>query len=201
MEDKQERREERNERRQLQRDIREQELKLMMSLKPQDRPPVSFQPPFSSPESSFRTSTTPLAPQYTPPAPTPTPNPHILARQQFTTPGSRTSSPINAAEEDTDILALFFTWTLQNTRNNDRKVKWERARDIIMQNDWSIQDLQLMEDGLSAMYNRAIKAGISDGFTRGFREEIRSFKDLYRRQKSENEAEAIRALNLLGSAG
>ena len=94
-------------------------------------------------------------------------------------------------KEDIEILILFFVWKLQNTRNPSRKIKWEQARDIILNNDWSIRDLRLMEDGQSAMYHRAIKAGISDGFARSFREELQSFKEVYRRQRGEKEAEAI----------
>ena len=37
-----------------------------------------------------------------------------------------------------------------------------------------------MEDGCSAMYNHAIKAGISDGIARGFKDELWSFKHFYR---------------------
>lgn len=48
-----------------------------------------------------------------------------------------------------------------------------------------------MEDGQSVMYHRAIKAGISDGFARSFREELQSFKEVYRRQRGKKEAEAI----------
>ncbi|KAK9240883.1 hypothetical protein V1525DRAFT_385184 [Lipomyces kononenkoae] len=80
------------------------------------------------------------------------------------TPQHRYSSPINEAEDDADILALFFNWKISNTRNDERRIKWQQARDLVLQNDWSMRDLQQMVNGMSAMYQRAIQAGISDGF-------------------------------------
>ncbi|KAK9257163.1 hypothetical protein V1507DRAFT_447948 [Lipomyces tetrasporus] len=54
-----------------------------------------------------------------------------------------------------------------------------------------------MEDGISAMYQRAVQVGISDGFARGFRAELHLFKAYYRQLKV-NEAAAV--LNDLGGA-
>jgi hypothetical protein len=110
----------------------------------------------------------------------------------------RTSSPIDISEEDATILASFLDWKVEMTRNIERKVKWERARKIIKDNDWSIRDLQLMEDESSSMYNRAMKAGISDGFARSFREELRTYKLIYRQQHGAREEDAIQALSSLG---
>jgi hypothetical protein len=203
MEEKQERREERNERRQVQRDMRERELSTMTYQAPQ-RPINPLLNPASSPELLVKPYPLTPGPQntmnYTAESLTPTPRASEINQTSFLAFQSRTSSPIDAAEEDAEILILFFAWKLQNTRNPSRKIKWEQARDIILNNDWSIRDLRLMEDGQSAMYHRAIKAGISDGFARSFREELQSFKEVYRRQRGEKEAEAIQVLNLLNSA-
>lgn len=203
MEEKQERREERNERRQVQREIRERELSTMTYQAPQR----SLNPqlnPISSPELLVKPYPLTPGPQntmnYTAESLTPTPRASEINRASLLAFQSRNSSPIDAAEEDAEVLSLFFTWKLHNTRNTSRRIKWEQARDIILDNDWSIRDLKLMEDGQSAMYHRAIKAGISDGFARSFREELQSFKGIYRRQRGEREAEAIQALNSLGSA-
>ncbi|KAK9371105.1 hypothetical protein V1509DRAFT_613602 [Lipomyces kononenkoae] len=111
------------------------------------------------------------------------------------TPQQRYSSPINEAEDDADILALFFNWKISNTRNDERRIKWQQARDLVLQNDWSIRDLQQMENGMSAMYQRAIQAGISDGFARSFRTQLNLFKSYYRQRK---EKEAAAVLNSLG---
>jgi hypothetical protein len=203
MEEKQERREERNERRQMQREMRDREMNLFASQHPPlwpyslqpPQPPFASSPEYSSKPSQLLTpSTDPRTPTSQPSKPTGQATAAIIARP------SRTSSPIDTAEEDANILTSFFIWKLQSTRNVARYVKWEKARDIIMENDWSIRDLQAMEDGTSAMYNRAIQAGISDGFARGFREELHGFKEVYRRQQGVQEAEAIQALNTLNSA-
>ena len=49
--------------------------------------------------------------------------------------------------------------------------------------DWSVDDLKAMEDGKSAMYQRAIDAGISDGFARRFGRDLQAFKRVYREQE------------------
>lgn len=67
---------------------------------------------------------------------------------------------------------------------------------IVAANDWSIKDMKQMEDGTSAMYKRAIEAGISDGFARGFRGELRRFKQSYRHTR--NERRAAIALGQMG---
>jgi hypothetical protein len=48
-----------------------------------------------------------------------------------------------------------------------------------------------MEDGKSTIYQRAITAGISDGFARRFSLELRAFKQVYREQK-----EAVNTLRM-----
>jgi hypothetical protein len=103
---------------------------------------------------------------------------------------------VNAAEEDDEVFTLLFNWKLQTTRNAAKRSK-EQARDIVMDNDWSIHDLKLMEDGQSAIYHRAIKVGISDSFARWFRKELWSLKEAYQRQRGNQEAEAINVLNSL----
>jgi hypothetical protein len=61
--------------------------------------------------------------------------------------------------------------------------KWQRAWRIVDAADWSIADLKEMEDDKSAMYKRAIAAGISDGFARRFGRDLRTFKQVYREQE------------------
>jgi hypothetical protein len=178
MEKRAERREERNERRQLQREMRNREME-NMAFQVLNPPPY---PPLSSSDYPYKNTSTPEPTRALFLSAVPSATPRAV-EMSLTTPMSRTSSPIDAAEEDADILVAFFIWKLQNTRNPDRRVKWERARDIIMQNDWCVTDLQQMEDGCSAMYVRAMKAGLSDGFARGFKDEIRSFKQYYQQQQ------------------
>jgi hypothetical protein len=42
-----------------------------------------------------------------------------------------------------------------------------------------------MEDDKSVMYQRAIAAGISDGFARRFASELKAFKGIYRAEEEE----------------
>lgn len=182
LEEKQERREERNERRQMQREQRELQSSLqntpfsgyMMPPQVPMQTPVYMKPftstygPATCLNNGYTAGLTPGNLPAAPAAPT--------VRQRY-------SSPINAEEEDAEILAMFFHWKISMTKNSDRRMKWQHAQEIVSRNDWSIQELQQMEDGVSAMYQRAIKAGISDGFARGFRAEIHLFKGYYQRLK------------------
>ena len=61
--------------------------------------------------------------------------------------------------------------------------KWHRAWRIVDAADWSVADLKEMEDDKSAMYQCAIAAGISDGFTRRFGRDLRVFKQVYSEQE------------------
>jgi hypothetical protein len=96
------------------------------------------------------------------------------------TPTDRTSSLINSNIDDGDLIHQFFEWKIINTRLAERRVKWEHAREVVVENEWSIKDLYEMEDYKSVMYDRAIQAKIPDGLARRFREELQSFKPVYR---------------------
>lgn len=54
-----------------------------------------------------------------------------------------------------------------------------------------------MEDGVSPVYQRAVKNGISDGIARGFKNDLHKFKEDYRRIKEDTQRAAV-ALNQLG---
>ena len=61
--------------------------------------------------------------------------------------------------------------------------KWHHTWHIVDAADWSIADLKEMEDDKSAMYRRAIAAGILDGFARCFGRDLQVFKQVYREQE------------------
>ncbi|KAK9319001.1 hypothetical protein V1517DRAFT_79657 [Lipomyces orientalis] len=121
LEEKQERREERNERHQMQREQREFLQNHMYPgylMQPQLPLHSPGQIPYTKPynfTSSYFLQSTSSGPQ----------NTAGSARPQ-----QRTSSPINADEDDADVLALFFNWKISNTGNSDRRTKWQHARDV-----------------------------------------------------------------------
>lgn len=117
------------------------------------------------------------------------------------TPRPKSSSPIDPSEEDFDILTRFFSWKINNTRHEERRARWEHAKTVTLSNDWSIDELRQMEDGNSAAYQRAIKAGISDGIARGFKSELHKFKPLDRLSKATEQANYHAAAAALGSLG
>jgi hypothetical protein len=96
-----------------------------------------------------------------------------------------------------DTLAGFFAWQLGRIKNEERRDRWEHAKNVVLSNDWSIKELKQMEDGVSPVYQRAVKNGISDGIARGFKNDLRKFKEDYRRIKEDTQRAAM-ALNQLG---
>src|SRR5204863_6224210 len=116
---------------------------------------TSLNPPPSTPSQA-------LHPTYIPP--------HIVDLSP--PPRAAASSPISTQVEDADILARFFRWKLRMTKNNEQRQKWESAQSLVIEHDWTIAELKQMEDGIGVMYQKAIKAGISDGFARRFRAEL-----------------------------
>src|SRR6266480_466055 len=125
----------------------------------------------------------------------PTPPPILYATtssqratpQPILQPTAPISSPISQQEEDTDVLTKFFDWKIQTTRNEMKKAKWIRARDITEEEDWNIADLKQMADGTSRIYQLAVQKGISDGLARSFRGELATYKSIYRgEQKAAN---------------
>lgn len=192
LEEKQERREERNERRRMEQERREHELahaRLMYM------PPHYAAMPYShgqSPRPMMPISGQYPAAQY-PRAPI-TPQAASRASQK------RRSSPIDETTDEYELLESFFYWKNVNTPNPRQKEKWNQVKEIVFQNDWTIQDLKDMEDDASPMYQRAIKAGISDGFTRLIQRELQAFKRDVRRQKEAHEEE-LQAIATLGQLG
>jgi len=109
----------------------------------------------------------------------------------------RSSSPIEVNEDDGDTLAGFFDWRLGHIKNEERRERWEHAKNVVLSNDWSIKELKQMDDGVSPVFQRAVKNGISDGIARGFKNDLRKFKGDYRRIKEDTQRAAV-ALNQLG---
>lgn len=181
MAEKQERRDERNEQRRWQREQQEQmQMQYQMGMQSHmprmpsmPHPPLTDFNPYTTVFSNAQPPTLGLMP-----------------------PRPKSSSPIDVEDEDAQIIETFFNWEIDNTKHPERRDKWRQAKEIVTDNDWSVKDMKQMEDGTSAMYKRAIDAGISDGFTRGFRAELRRFKKLYRQARNES-----RAAGTLGQMG
>jgi hypothetical protein len=160
------------------------------SLPPSQQQPFFPSLPFSHPQHFQHSSImTPgfQNPLFGPSLPVPLPQP-----QAEICPTSRKSSPISSELADNQILRRFFNHKMigQSPEVTD---KWQRVWRIVDTADWSIDDLKEMEDGKSAMYQRAIAAGISDGFARRFGSELRAFKQVYREQE-----EAANTLRMAG---
>jgi hypothetical protein len=177
MQEKQERRDEEKERRHL--------LQEQRDLLTQTPHQTAYSLPRRSTTSpsllSFKTDKTPARFEAIPATPTPRP---------------RSSSSIDSNEDEYDTLAKFFTWKINSIKNQDRKKKWEDAQSTIFANDWSIRELRQMEDDKTPAYQRAIKAGISDGLARGFKRELRQYRQFVRRVHDEHAA--AMALGALG---
>lgn len=189
MEEKQERREERNERRRMQQDQRDL---ASYPRYPLPAPPLPFQYP-GMPYSAGQPLTSPQ---------TYNTRQGCVMSPQLPQARPQSSSPINDTADEYDTLDSFFYWKVINTNSPERRYKWEQVKEIVFQHDWTIQDLKDMEDDKSAIYQRAIKAGISDGFARLFRRELQRHKGEVQHQQRvrEQEVQAISALGQLGGA-
>jgi hypothetical protein len=109
----------------------------------------------------------------------------------------KSSSPIAQDEDEMDTILKFFDKRIYTTVNIERRAKLEAARDVIFAHDWSISDLQAMTDTKGEMYDRAIRAGISDGMARSFKRDLARFKSEERRKEKERIAAQTLA-NLTG---
>jgi len=85
-------------------------------------------------------------------------------------------------------LSLFYIGRT-STRPIHSKKRSRKVKEIVFQNDWTIQDLKDMEDDASSMYQRTTKAGISDGFTRFIQRELQASERDIRRQEEAHEEE------------
>ena len=212
-EERQYRREEKEEERQDRREEQEAERRRRKNLEDQQRQqkqqeedrqlaynihPFSWHSP--SPYFQQRQFYSSLPPQYPftmtpgfqsssfgPPPPAPQPQPYLETYLV-----SQKSSLISSELDDNQILHRFFEHKIIG-QVPDVADKWQRAWHIVNGADSNVADLKEMEDGKSAMYQRAIAAGILDGFTRHFGAELRVFKRVHR-----EEEEAAKALRIAG---
>ena len=89
-----------------------------------------------------------------------------------------------------DFLTYFFEWRIKSMDSEARRNKMAAVRDIVEEEDWSIEDLRSMADPNSRLYKMAIKKQIPDGTTRGFKKWLSAFKPLAEQARSEHLAAA-----------
>ncbi|KAF1816605.1 hypothetical protein P152DRAFT_129658 [Eremomyces bilateralis CBS 781.70] len=89
---------------------------------------------------------------------------------------SAPSSPINTDEDDIEIVIKFFDWKIRNTQSEIRQDKLMRAKETIVQNDWTLDDMKTMSDPDTRLYSLALAKGITDGMARQFKSDLRLFK-------------------------
>jgi hypothetical protein len=104
-------------------------------------------------------------------------------------------SPINGEDEDTIVLEAFFNWKIKTARTDALRIGLSRARLLVERELLAITDLRTMENPNSAAYKHAIASGMPEGLIRLFREELRTFKAIYRQEKA---AQGLLAFNAGG---
>ena len=82
------------------------------------------------------------------------------------------------------IINSLFEWKINNTPINKIRTKIQQARDVVQEQIWSINDLMIMSDSISRLYNIAIKKGLSDSMICGFPTDLAAYKPIYHAGKS-----------------
>ena len=83
---------------------------------------------------------------------------------------------------------------MAKTNNWEKKQRILPVKQIVLNNDWSFNDLRRMSDSKNEMYTRGINAGISDGMARRFAGDLYTCKAIFREQE-------VAANSLLGAGG
>lgn len=123
-------------------------------------------------------------PQYSAPPPlSPTP---VVERVQspVLVAGPLRSSPIDGDEDDEDLRDAFLDWLIQKTKREASKNKLADVKVIVQDCFWTLEQLKLMSDPSTPLFQTGVAMGIPDGIVRSFRSELTRFKAVYRSRKA-----------------
>lgn len=110
------------------------------------------------------------------------------------------SSPIDAGQDDYDLVTAFFEWLISRQKTVGRRAEFEHAKEVAETKYWSLDDLKQMADPETPLYRMATSADcrIPDGIARSFARNLKQYKALYRRQKEDAAAGALLGLGADG---
>jgi hypothetical protein len=98
-------------------------------------------------------------------------------------PVARKSSPIDPMVDDSVLIAEFFKWLAKKTPK-ERHNRLTEVYSVVLDQEWTMDDLKQMADPSSTPYRVAIQKGIPDGAARRFKTDIAQFGPHYRAAKA-----------------
>ena len=153
---------------------------------PHHLPPQQLQPPIPPPaQLPIQPQIQAAAPAVSPP---PLPPPPAPTRSVDDHPRL---SPISVNKEDTDTIQRLFIWKLERIYNAVTREKLKQFRDIILEQQWNLDDLRAMKNKNSRKFRRALELGAANGFVSNIASWLRKFKAYYRQQKAAMAANAL----------
>lgn len=96
---------------------------------------------------------------------------------------ARKSSPIDSLVDDSVLITEFFKWLAKKTPK-ERHHRLTEVYSVVLDQEWTIDDLKQMADPSSTPYRVAIQKGIPDGAARRFKTDIAQFGPHYRAAKA-----------------
>ena len=114
-----------------------------------------------------------------PPPPPPQPESRYPRTVPDTAPPSR-SSPLAKEDEEDIAIADFWSWKTSLAKTVEARMRLAEIRAIIDQEMWKTYDYRQMSDRSTAVYQRAIAQGVSDGFATHLRDDIHKYKAVWR---------------------
>jgi hypothetical protein len=79
------------------------------------------------------------------------------------------------------MVKLFFDWLITEQPEEDRD-DYLAAKEIAVDQKWTIKDLKEMANPESPLYKVAMGFGLKDGVARHLRDDLKLFKKVYKEQ-------------------
>jgi len=156
---------------QMQRQMGESMAQMVQQSTPVFQPQQAYHPPL---QYQSRSPPRPYSPVEGPPISRPR-TPVVLPL--------RSSSPVTGPHRMETAMIAFFEWKLTQTVSEVRRLAVISAQNVAYEKWWSFDDLKAMSNPQNDMYRRAIDSNIADGLARGFRNDIKLWKPIYKQQQ------------------
>jgi hypothetical protein len=95
------------------------------------------------------------------------------------------SSPISDNEDDANIIQSFFDWKTSRIEDENAANVWRKAYQVVVENQWAVDDLKAMADTQGSAYKEATEAGMATGVARNLRRHLASYKQFLREAYAE----------------
>jgi hypothetical protein len=103
-------------------------------------------------------------------------NPLKMASLPFEELDLPSSSPVDAAVDEGDVIIDFFEWKLEQITHAIVKSRWEKARDVVIDNDWRVAELKALSHASAPILKLAIDQGMSRNLALKLKADYDDFK-------------------------